>query len=647
MANRRYHILIVEDSPEDRATYRRLLARAGGTDYTFTETDSGEEGIALCRAQKPDCVLLDYRLPDADGLDVLSALAEAGPVSVIMLTGQGDEAVAVQAMKRGAQDYLIKGRMTAPELAGAVLNAIERAELLRRVERAHDRFRLAVEASPSAMVLVDRAGRVVLANAQAERSFGYARAELIGQPVEVLVPERFRAQHPLHREVFAAGPRAGRIGAGRDLYARRKDGTEFPIEVELTPLETDEGPMALASVVDVTARKRLEEERRRLERRVQDAQRLESLAVLAGGVAHRFNNLLVGMLGNASLARDLVPPDSPARAALEGIETSAQQAAELCGQMLFFSGRGRFVVGPLDLSAAVAQMQPLLELTAGSGAALHYELAGGLPPVEADAAQIRQLVLNLVTNAVEALPGPGGRITVTTGARPCGPKDWAETYRGADLPEGLYVLLEVRDNGRGMDAETMGRIFDPFFTTKFTGRGLGLAAVLGIVRGHRGAIQVVSAPGQGATFRVFLPAFEAAAPADVPTAGSGAGKVLVVDDDAMVRGVTVSALRSAGLDVLSAGGGREAVAVMQAQGAEIGLVLLDLVMPGTGGDETLRELRRLRPGLRVLLVSGCTEKEATTRFAGQGLAGFVQKPWRVPDLVGRVRRLLGVTAGAG
>jgi PAS domain S-box-containing protein len=644
MENRCYHVLIVEDSPEDREACRRLLTRAGGAEYTFAETDSGEEGVRLCRQRRPDCVLLDYRLPDSDGLELLPELAAAhpdGPVPVIMLTGQGDEAVAVQAMKRGAQDYLVKGRMTATDLAGAVQHAVEKVELRRRVDRAQQRFRQAVEASPSAMLMVDAAGRVVLANAQAERSFGYARDELLGNPVEVLLPERFRGPHPEYRAGFAAAPQARQMGAGRELYARRKDGAEFPVEVALTPLETDEGPMVLASVVDITERKRLEEERRRLERRVQDAQRLESLGVLAGGVAHRFNNLLVGVLGNASLAKGLVPPGSTTRAALEGIETAAQQAAELCGQMLFFSGRGRFVVGPLDLSAAVEQMKPLLELTAGE-AALHYDLAAGLPPVEADAAQIRQMILNLVTNAAEATAGAGGVITITTGARPCGREDWAEAHRGEDLPEGVYVHLEVRDNGRGMDPQTLGKIFDPFFTTKFTGRGLGLAAVLGIVRGHRGAIQVASAPEQGATFRVFLPA-AAAAPGPPPAArpGKAGGKVLVIDDDAMVRGVTAAALRTAGMDVVTASGGREAVEAVRAQGEQVGLVLLDLVMPETGGEETLRELRRLRPGIHVLVVSGCTEKEVSAHLGSQGVAGFLPKPWRVPDLVERVRRLLG------
>jgi PAS domain S-box-containing protein len=495
MDKQRYHVLIVDDSPVDRETYRGLLTRAGAVEYHFTETDAGEEGLRLARELRPDCVLLDYQLPDADGLDLLAELsrtAAEGPLAVLMLTGQGDEAVAVQAMKRGAQDYLIKGRMTAPELSAAVQNAIEKVGLLRKVDRARELFRLAVEASPSAMLLVDAEGRVVLANAQAERSFGYAREELLGRPVELLLPERFRADHPGQRAAFAAAPQARPMGAGRELYARRKDGRELPVEVALTPLETDEGPMTLASIVDITERKKADEERRLLERRVQEAQHLESLSVLAGGVAHRFNNLLVGVMGNAGLALDTAP--DPERALLEGIMGSAQKAADLCGQILSFSGRGRFVVGPLDLSAAVEQMKPLLDVTAG-GATVRYELAAGLPPVEADAAQLRQLVVNLVTNAAEATGGRGGEIRVATAARRCTRAELAEVHRGEELADGLYVCLEVRDNGCGMDRETLGKIFDPFFTTKFTGRGLGLAAVLGIVRGHRGGIQVTSAPG--------------------------------------------------------------------------------------------------------------------------------------------------------
>jgi PAS domain S-box-containing protein len=584
-------------------------------------------------------VLLDYRLPDRDGLEVLEELtADAeGQVPVVMLTGQGDESVAVQAMRRGAQDYLVKGRMTSAALAGAVQNAIARAALLKQVERARRRFRLAVEASPAAMVMAGADGRIVLVNTQTEHLSGYARAELIGLAFQALIPEGM-LRPPADRPSAPA--------SGGELRLRRKDGAWVPVEVGLNPIDTEDGPMVLASVVDVSERKRLEEERRALDRRVQEAQKFESLGVLAGGIAHRFNNLLVGVLGNASLAAMALPPESPARAALANLESSAQQIAELCRQMLAFSGRGRFVIQPLDLSALVAEMRPLLDVSVAHGAALRYDLAAAVPPAEADAAQIRQLIVNLVTNAAEALPESGGEVTLRTWALQRAPA-------GVDELAGGVVVLEVRDTGCGMDAATRARIFDPFFTTKFTGRGLGLAAVLGIVRGHRGAIEVDSAPGKGTSVRVYFPAVSAPAvgspqgaiqraPLAVPVSSSPrGGAVLVVDDEETVRNVTRATLESRGYTVLSAAGGQEAVEIVRARGAEVALVLLDLVMPGLGGDEVYLCLREIRPDLPVLLVSGYDEREATARFAALGLPGFIQKPWQVPALLARVRGLLG------
>jgi len=635
-----YNVLLIEDSPEDRETYRRLLKRHGEADYTFVETDSGEQAVALCRSAHPDCVLLDYRLPDRDGLELLEELTRQGesPVAVVMLTGHGDESIAVQAMKCGAQDYLVKGRMTPAELAGAVHNAIARAALLQRVERAQRHFRLAVEASPSAMVLVDARGSILLVNSQTERLFGYGRDELIGQPVEVLIPPEDRGSHE--------GPRSAILdlrSSLRELRGRKKDGSEFVVEVGVNPIDNEQGPMVLASMVDISERKRLEEERRNLERRMQEAQKFESLGVLAGGIAHRFNNLLVGVLGNASLVRLGLAPDSPVRPIAEHIEQSAQQIAELCQQMLAFSGRGRFVIQPLNLSALVAEMRPLLEVSAARGAALEYDLDADLPPVEADAAQIRQVIVNLVTNASEALGPQGGKVALRTRTEQCASGRWPGPGAGEWLPEGMYVCLEVSDTGCGMDEATRKRIFDPFFTTKFTGRGLGLAAVLGIVRGHRGAIEVESIPRQGTTFRAYFPAAARTVPvlppvvARPPRAG---GVVLVVDDEEMVRKVTAAALQAGGFTVLTARDGEEAVAAIRTRGEEIALVLLDLVMPGVGGEVVYRQMRAIRPDVRVLLVSGYDEKEASARFAAEGLAGFVQKPWSFQALLTRVRELL-------
>src|SRR5262245_53334295 len=244
MEPRRYHVLIVAGGPEDREMYRRLLSQAGGVEYAFREAASGGEGVRLCRGARPDCVLLDCRLPDREGLDVLEELtgAAAAPVPVVLLSGPGDEAVAARALKHGAQDYLVKDGLTAADLAGAVRHAVEGTPLLRRLERARQRFRLALDASPAATVLVDAEGRIVLANRQTEKLFGHRRGDLPGRPAELLFPERFRGGR---RDASRGAPPAPPPGAGRELYALRRDGTEFPAQVDLTPLEADEGPMAL------------------------------------------------------------------------------------------------------------------------------------------------------------------------------------------------------------------------------------------------------------------------------------------------------------------------------------------------------------------------------------------------------------------
>ena len=277
----------------------------------------------------------------------------------------------------------------------------------------------------------------------------------------------------------------------------------------------------VCSFSDITERRNVEDERKSLERKLQESQRLESLGVLAGGVAHDFNNLLTGIIGYASLARQ--EANAAGRDFLDRVLQSAQRAADLCAQMLAYSGRGRFVVVPLDLSQAVRDLAALLQ-TSAAKATLSLDLADGLPPVLADASQIRQVVLNLVHNAAEALGERGGSVAVRTGAARRGRDDLRGAYPDDDLPEGEYVFIEVADTGCGMDAETRRRVFEPFFTTKFLGRGLGLAAVLGIVRGHRGAIEVTSEPGLGTTVRVWFPARPGGAARPGPGRGAGAGR---------------------------------------------------------------------------------------------------------------------------
>ena len=397
--------------------------------------------------------------------------------------------------------------------------------------------------------------------------------------------------------------------------------------------------------IDITERKRAEEERRELEAQVQQAQKLESLGVLAGGIAHDFNNLLVGILGHADLALDQLSPASPARPCVKDIETAAKRAADLTRQMLAYSGKGRFVIERLDLNEVVAEMTHLLEVSISKKAIPKYNYADNLPAIEADGTQIRQVIMNLITNASEALGDRSGVISISTGAMECDRAYLSGTYLDEELPDGVYVYLEVTDTGCGMDEETCRKIFDPFYTTKFTGRGLGLAAVLGIMRGHKGALKVQSEPGRGTTFKILLPAVgePAAAVREAPPRARGwhgTGTVLLVDDEETVRTVGRQFLERAGFSVLTAADGPEALELFREHADDIVCVVLDLTMPHMGGEEAFRKLRDIRADVRVIMSSGYNEQEVTQRFAGAGLAGFIQKPYRGSELLAKLGEVL-------
>jgi PAS domain S-box-containing protein len=383
-------------------------------------------------------------------------------------------------------------------------------------------------------------------------------------------------------------------------------------------------------------------EQKELERKLLQAQKLESLGLLAGGIAHDFNNLLTGILGYASLVRQHLAASSPLQDYVTQIETGGRRAAELCQQMLAYAGRGRFEVRAHALNDIVRDTLPLLEVSIPKKVTLALRLAEGLPAVEVDATQIRQIVMNLVTNAADAIGNKEGRIAVTTGTVAADRAYLAQTYLAPDLPEGCYVFLDVSDTGAGMTPEVQKRIFDPFFTTKFAGRGLGLAAVLGIVRAHHGALKVYSEPGKGTTMRLLLPAARRAAEPAEPRPAipwRGQGLALVVDDEPAVRDVAARLLQELGFDTLPARDGAEAVEIYRREAGRVRLVLLDLTMPLMDGEETFRALRTVNPAATVVLMSGFTQQESMERFAGMGLAAFLQKPFSLEVLRETLRQV--------
>jgi signal transduction histidine kinase len=382
----------------------------------------------------------------------------------------------------------------------------------------------------------------------------------------------------------------------------------------------------------------------RYQAQLRQAQKLESLGVLAGGIAHDFNNILTGILGNASLASEILPADHPAYHLLEDVITSSERAAALTTQMLAYAGKGRFQVQPLDLSELVRNMGDFFRASVPKWIELDVHLESALPSIEADSSQIEQIVMNLVINAAEAIPeGRHGRVQVRTGRHELGPQS-TTGFAGEPLPPGTYATLQVRDNGTGMDDETLARIFDPFFTTKFLGRGLGLAAVQGIVREHGGALTVESTHGKGTTFTIFFPVSQAKVARNSEKGGApvhpGRASILVVDDEEVVRRTAASMLEQHGYSVVTAENGRAAVDLFRELDGRVDVVLLDMTMPVMDGEQTLRELKAVRPDIPVILSSGYNEAEVVRRFAGGEFAGFIQKPYTSSRLREKIRRIL-------
>jgi PAS domain S-box-containing protein len=423
---------------------------------------------------------------------------------------------------------------------------------------------------------------------------------------------------------------------------RARDGSMIPMEINIRFFLFEGNEYLLSLARNLTERKKFEDERLKLEQQLLHAQKLESLGVLAGGIAHDFNNILMAIIGNADLALMKVNKESPAVENLQRIEQAAARAADLAKQMLAYSGKGRFVVEQLDLNRLLEEMLHMLEVSISKKAVLRFNLHTPLPAVEADATQIRQIVMNLVINASEAIGDKSGVIAITTGCMDCDRSYLKDVWLNENLTDGLYVYLEIADSGCGMNHETLAKIFDPFFTTKFTGRGLGMAAVLGIVRGHKGAIKVYSEMGKGSSFKILLPA--SSRPADLFNGHSngdnwhGSGTVLLVDDEETVRGIGAEMLRELGFTPITANDGRDALDVFK-QNPDISFVILDLTMPHVDGEQCYRELRQLKPDVKVIISSGYNEQEVTQKFVGKGLAGFIQKPYKLSVLKEAVRQL--------
>jgi len=641
-------ILIVDDSPADRLIYRKYLLRNGEADYEFAEADDGRTGLAVIPAYNPDCILLDFKLPDLDGLQFLAALSSSRgklPCAVVMLTAMGDENIAVEAMKLGATDYVPKKAEAGVVLGRVVPAAIERFETLRQLDEqrlelaaSKRKYETLLHAIPQLVWVAGESGRIEYAN---RRWTEYTGVQT-GQPLETAW------QTVLHGDDLVRSERIWREAQRRkeefEMEQRLRcasDGSYRWHLVRAVPMSSgsDVEPRWFGTCTDIQANKDAEAA-------LVHNQKWESLGLLAGGMAHDFNNLLTVINAGAMYAASNLPAGHQLTPTLNDIAAAGEHAAQLTGQMLAYAGKGHVRVENVDIAAVVQETCHLAGAAIPKNVSVNVELAGSRLLVRADAGQIQQVTMNLVVNASEAIrAGDSGLVHVRAYHLPFEPGQGTTPF-GWTPESGDCVVIEVKDSGCGITQQSLPKIFDPFFSTKGDGRGLGLAAVQGIVRRMGGAIDVHSQPGSGTTFRVFLSAAvesavakeqpqRAAKPEDSGQSAKCRGTVLIIDDEGAVRRLEQICLENAGYEVLTAESGEAGIAAVSAR-SDISLVLLDSGMPGMNGKQVLEHLRASDFFAPVVVCSGYSEDESIERFADLDVAGFVKKPFRPQELVNAV-----------
>jgi signal transduction histidine kinase/DNA-binding response OmpR family regulator len=637
------HILIADDNADMRDYLTGLLAPL----YCITAVSTGQLALAVTQRSVPDLVLTDIMMPDLDGIGLLHALRadeRSAHVPVIMLSARAGEEAIIDGLHAGADDYLVKP-FSAGELRARISSALELTRLRHaaadrdQAEREH--LRQLFAQMPAIICVVQEPGHIFeMVNAACQKLF--PGRTLVGRPLAEAVPE-IAEQHIL--EILDEVARSG--------VAHTATNTRFIVNTtDANPPEAhyydyvvqpfqdlnSSTQKLILFAIDVTERVHTQDV-------LLNTQKLESLGVLAGGIAHDFNNLLTTILGNASLA--LFDLDGhPAQHSVDQIQIASKRAADLTHQLLAYAGRSSFQITEIDLNTLIHEMTSLLLVTMPKNATLYHDLAPCSPIISGDATQMRQILMNLIINGAEALDSARGAVFVTTRRKWLDAAYLARCHGAPDLQPGQYILLTVTDTGRGMSAETQARIFDPFFTTKFTGRGLGMAAVQGIVRGHHGAIRIESAPGRGTKMTVLLPLAPNAPPqrSDDPQRHSASdpasGTILIIDDEPDVRQVTAQILRHYGYQVRMAENGWQGLALALQHTTTTKCVLLDLTMPEMSGEETLRQLRIAAPTLPIILMSGYGEQDARRTIAANAPVAFIHKPFTPSELAQTIRQVL-------
>lgn len=621
---------IVDNNSGDRSRYIGWLRHIAHLHVDIQEMETGKQALDAYRRFPPHCMLLNDQLRDMTGLELLEDIVSQHTPSeapIIFLIGCATEERATQAIRLGAQDYFMKDTLSEEFLCRHIQQALNQLTSLHRIQTLERQSRTILQSSADGLVVVGSDGRIRFTNPAAERLFQQSASELLGAPFGFPIVQ----------------------GETREIAIRHQGLDSTPVEMRVVPIEWQNESAYLTSLRDLTERQKAEEERQRHVTERQYAQKQESLGVLAGGIAHDFNNLLMAIVARAGLALRSLPPNAPAYEHLQIIEKSGLRGGELTNQMLTFAGQTQLSFQPIYLQQFLKDSTTFLRSIVSKRIALTFNVSSNLPPIRGDRAQLRQLLMNIVTNAAEAIGDQEGTINISASEMDTATQDLRHYHIVGDLPWGPCVAFTIQDSGSGIQSELIPKIFDPFFSTKFPGRGLGLAALLGIVRGHGAAIAVHSLIGQGTEFLFFFPTSKKPSPRTSPSltlpkepsSDLLPSKVLVVDDEEEVRTACSLILKEIGFDTLVAQDGKAGAQIFERYQDEIALVFLDLTMPQLDGGKLAEKIRERAPHVPILVSSGYPEEDAMKHFAQCNINAFIQKPFQVEILIAKIQELIG------